>query len=391
MRRSRRRRPSEVSTRWRVMSRALRGAAILLAALLLTALAPERLAFAHAVGVSSGEYRLDGKVLYGDIGMAGRELARFLPAIDTNQDEAIDSDELAAGQETVARALASGLTVQADGKVCPGTLDRAWVLEGEGGVVFQVRYTCPEVPAGLALAMPMLDALAAGHRHLARVFRAGKAQVKVLDRSHATWDLADPNAPSSGASGASGASSSGSLGWSMLKLGVEHILTGADHLVFLLGLILVGGSFRSLLGVVSAFTLAHSITLALAALSIFAPSPLFVEPAIALSIAYVGIENLFVMDASKRWRITFPFGLIHGFGFAGALREIALPRAQLPIALVSFNLGVELGQLAVLSLVLPIALTARKAPWFGERGVKILSLFIAIGGAVLFIVRLVAR
>ena len=369
----------------RILSRALRGAVILSAAIVLTALASERLAFAHAVGVSSGEYRVDGKVLYGDIGMAGRELARWLPAIDTNQDQAIDSDELAAGRETVARALASGLTVQGDGKVCPGSLDRAWVLEGEGGVVFQVRYSCPEVPVRLTLAMPMLDALAPGHRHLARVFRAGTPQAKVLDRAQATWDLDDANAASSGTS------TSGSLAWSMLKLGVEHILTGADHLVFLLGLILVGGSFRSLLGVVSAFTLAHSITLALAALSIFAPSPLFVEPAIALSIAYVGIDNLFVKDASKRWRITFPFGLIHGFGFAGALREIALPRAQLPIALVSFNLGVELGQLAILSLALPVVLRARRAPWFREHGVRFLSLAIAIGGGVLFIVRLVVR
>ena len=368
------------------MTTGLRGAVMLCAAIVLITILPERLAFAHAVGVSSGEYRLDGKVLYGDIGMAGRELARWLPVIDANHDEAIDSDELAAGQQTVARALASGLTVQADAKVCPGSLDRAWLLEGEGGVVFQVRYTCPEAPARLRLAMPMLDALAPGHRHLARVFRAGKAQATVLDRAHATWDLDDANATASGSS-----STGGSLSWSMLKLGIEHILTGADHLVFLLGLILVGGSFRSLLGVVSAFTLAHSITLALAALAIVAPSPLFVEPAIALSIAYVGIENLFVKDASKRWRITFPFGLIHGFGFAGALREIALPRAQLPIALVSFNLGVELGQLGVLSLALPLTLAARRAPWFGERGVKVLSVVIAVGGAVLFIVRLVAR
>jgi hypothetical protein len=158
----------------------------------------------------------------------------------------------------------------------------------------------------------------------------------------------------------------------------------------LLGLILVGGRWRSLVGVVTAFTIAHSITLALAALSIVAPSPRVVEPAIALSIAYVGVENLFVKDASKRWRITFPFGLIHGFGFAGALREIALPRDQLPLALVSFNLGVEMGQLAVLSLALPLTLRARRAPWFGARGVKWLSLAIATGGAVLFIVRLVA-
>src|SRR5580692_2031799 len=112
------------------VSRALHGVAVLFAALVLTALAPERVAFAHAVGVSSGEYRLDGKVLYGDIGMAGRELARWLPALDTNQDEAIDADELAAGQDSVARALTSGLTVQADGKACSGSLDRAWVLEG---------------------------------------------------------------------------------------------------------------------------------------------------------------------------------------------------------------------------------------------------------------------
>ena len=180
------------------------------------------------------------------------------------------------------------------------------------------------------------------------------------------------------------------MAWSMLKLGIEHILTGADHLVFLLGLILVGGSLRSLIGVVTAFTLAHSITLALAAFSIFAPSPRLVEPAIALSIAYVGVENLFVTDASKRWRITFPFGLIHGFGFAGALREIALPRGQVPIALVSFNLGVELGQLAVLSIALPLVLAARNASWFGDRGVRTLSIAIAIGGGVLFVARLVA-
>jgi hypothetical protein len=362
--------------------RVVRSAAVLLAAALgLAALAPERRALAHAVGVSSGEYRLDGKILCGDLGMAGRELARLLPAIDTDHDGAISAEEMAAGHDAVARAFAGGLTVKADANACVGTLDRAWALEAEGGVVFQVRYVCPEVPRRLTLAMPMLDALAPGHRHMARLFRAGKSQVKVLDRAHPIWDL-DGTSPTSNAA---------TMAWSMLKLGIEHILTGADHLVFLLGLILVGGSLRSLVGVVSAFTLAHSITLALAAFSIFTPSPRLVEPAIALSIAYVGIENLFVTDASKRWRITFPFGLIHGFGFAGALREIALPRAQVPIALVSFNLGVELGQLAVLSLALPLVLAARNASWFGDRGVKTLSVAIATGGGALFVARLVAR
>jgi hydrogenase/urease accessory protein HupE len=366
----------------RLLGRALRGAAVLSAAAVgLAALAPERAAFAHAVGVSSGEYRLDGKVLYGDIGMAGRELARWLPAVDTDHDGVIDPAELAAGRDAVARALLAGVTVEADAKPCPGSLERTWVLEGEGGIVFQVRYACPENPDRLTLAAPMLDALTPGHRHLARVFRSGKAQTKVLDRARAAWTLDE----------ASPASSSTGIAWSMLKLGVEHILTGADHLVFLLGLLLVGGRLRSLLAAVSAFTLAHSITLALASLSVFVPSPRLVEPAIALSIAYVGLENLFVKDASKRWRITFPFGLIHGFGFAGALREIGLPHGQIPIALVSFNLGVEIGQLGVLAIVLPATLAARRASWFGERGVEILSAAIAVGGGVLFVVRLVAR
>jgi len=379
----------------------------LLAAVALAALAPARPALAHAVGVSSGEYRVDGRILYGDLGMAGRELAGWLPAVDADHDGAVDAAEMAAGRDAVARALLAGLTVTADGQPCAGSVDRAWASEGDGGAIFQVHYTCAAAAGRLTLAAPMLAALGPGHRHLARVFRDGRPQARVLDRAHQVWTL----------DGGRAAGASWSTAWSMLKLGVEHILTGADHLVFLLGLILVGGRPRALIGVVTAFTLAHSITLALAALGIFAPSPRLVEPAIALSIAYVGVENLFYLprepwegsrslprwtslseaqlrpraDFRKRWRITFPFGLIHGFGFAGALRQIALPRAQVPVALVSFNLGVELGQLAVLALALPLTLAARRAPWFGDRGVRALSVAIAVGGGALFVARLFAR
>ena len=180
--------------------RALPRAVVLSAvALGLAALAPERPASAHAVGVSSGEYRLDGQVLSGDLGMSGREVARLLPAIDTNHDGSIDGDELVAGRDAFARALVGGFTVEADGKACAGSLDRAWVLEGEGGVVCQVRYTCPAAPRRLTLAAPILEALVPGHRHLARVFRAGQAQIKVLDRAHATWTL-DRASPTSTAS-----------------------------------------------------------------------------------------------------------------------------------------------------------------------------------------------
>jgi hypothetical protein len=368
----------------------LGAAGILAAAIGLGAWAPGPQAFAHPVGLSSGEYRLDGRVLSGDIGMADRELARLLPDLDTSHDGSIDAAELTAGRASLARALVGGLTVEADGKACAGSLDRAWVLEAEGGVALQVHHTCPAAPVRLTLAAPILGALPPGHRHMARVFISGKAQLAVLDRTHASWTL-EPTPGSTRVSAPDAASPTPSvarMAWSMLKLGVEHILTGADHLVFLLGLVLVGGTLRALLGVVTAFTLAHSITLALASLSVLAPSPGLVEPAIALSIAYVGVENLFVRDASKRWRITFLFGLVHGFGFAGALRQIGLPRGQVPLALISFNLGVEAGQLAVLTVALPILLAAsRRCPWFEARGVKLVSALIALAGAALFVVR----
>ncbi|HVZ74400.1 MAG TPA: HupE/UreJ family protein [Polyangia bacterium] len=345
-------------------------------ALGLGALVAARPARAHTVGLSNGDYRVTGATLSVDLGMAERELATFVPELDRDHDGQLDADEVTAGGAALTRAVVDGIRAEADGVACPGALVRAWPLEGEAGVVVQARYTCPHEPSRLTISWPMLRGLAAGHRHVAHFAFRGKIETTVLDATHATWTL--------------GASAAG-LAWSMVKLGVEHILTGYDHLVFLVGLILVGGTLRSLVGVITAFTVAHSITLALAALGVFAPSPRLVEPAIALSIAYVGVENLFVEDASRRWRITFPFGLIHGFGFASALRAIALPHAQIPVALVSFNVGVEIGQLGVLAIALPLTTAARRSPMFGARGVKLASVAIAVAGLVLFVARLVSK
>jgi hypothetical protein len=144
-----------------------------------------------------------------------------------------------------------------------------------------------------------------------------------------------------------------------LLLGIEHIFTGYDHLAFLFGLLVVAG-FRRLrdglhyvLGVVTAFTVAHSITLIASGLDLVRWSPRIVEPAIALSILWVAIENIVVEKPKRRWLLTFGFGLIHGFGFASVLREIGLPPRGLVLSLLSFNVGVELGQLAVVALVAP--------------------------------------
>ncbi len=347
-------------------------------AVALAALTRTHLAEAHAVGLSRGDYRLERAILSSEIALSRRELVLALPALDLDHDGGLQATELETGRARIARAFVEGLVVSADGEACAGSFDGASLVEGDDGVSIRAHYACPGPPGRLTLSWKFLGALPAGHRHLARVTVGSVIHDAVLQGGDASWTV----------DAAGSLSRAGGTAWSMFKLGIEHIVTGTDHLVFLLGLILVGGSARSLALVVSAFTLAHSMTLALATLSIVAPSPRLVEPLIALSIAYVGVENLFVKDANKRWRITFPFGLVHGFGFAGALRAIALPRAQIPVALVSFNLGVEAGQLGVLAIALPVLLAARRAPAFRDRGTKLASLGIAFAGMVWFVVRI---
>jgi hydrogenase/urease accessory protein HupE len=134
--------------------------------------------------------------------------------------------------------------------------------------------------------------------------------------------------------------------------GIHHILIGPDHMLFLVGLLLLGGTARRLILVVSAFTLAHSVTLSLAALNIFDPPARIVEPAIALSIVFIGVDNLIVRGGRDiRGWIAFAFGFVHGFGFAGVLREMGLESRALAWSLLSFNLGVEIGQLLVVVVV----------------------------------------
>jgi hydrogenase/urease accessory protein HupE len=137
---------------------------------------------------------------------------------------------------------------------------------------------------------------------------------------------------------------------------------GYDHLLFLFGLLLVGRDFRSLVAIVTSFTAAHSLTLSLATLGLIAPAGWTIEAAIALSIAYVGVENLLATNLRHRWKLTFIFGLVHGFGFANILREMHLPRSGLLVSLFSFNLGVEVGQVAIVAAMWPALAALARSP-----------------------------
>jgi hypothetical protein len=162
---------------------------------------------------------------------------------------------------------------------------------------------------------------------------------------------------------------------------------GFDHILFIIALILPGGRLVSIAAMVTAFTLAHSLTLALSVLNVVTVPAAIVEPAIALSIAYVAFENVALKAApSRRWAVSFLFGLVHGFGFAGALVEVGLPTAGLVSALVGFNLGVEAGQLLVVALLLPLILWLQRFPW-EPRLAKLSSSAILAAGLVLLVER----
>jgi hydrogenase/urease accessory protein HupE len=170
---------------------------------------------------------------------------------------------------------------------------------------------------------------------------------------------------------------------------VHHILIGPDHMLFLVGLLLLGGSLRRLIVVVSSFTLAHSVTLSLAALNIFNPPGRIVEPAIALSIVFIGVDNLIVHGGRdvRAW-IAFTFGFVHGFGFASVLREMGLDSRALGWSLFSFNLGVEIGQLfVVIGVASLLAFLRTKSETAGRRLAFAGSLVVIAAGTFWFIER----
>jgi hypothetical protein len=150
---------------------------------------------------------------------------------------------------------------------------------------------------------------------------------------------------------------------SFIALGIEHIWTGYDHILFLISLLMLGGELGYLLKVVTAFSLSHSVTLFLAALNIVSVPSRWVEIAIALSIAYIASENLWQKQPQARWQLAFAFGLIHGLGFSSALQELALPRTNLVTSLASFSIGIELGQFAIVLIVYLALSYLRKFSW----------------------------
>ncbi len=173
----------------------------------------------------------------------------------------------------------------------------------------------------------------------------------------------------------------------VLALGIEHILTGPDHLLFLIGLLLGAHGLKGILKLATAFTVGHSVTLALAALEIWAPPARLTESLIAASVVWVGVQNVRRKPSDGYWPLALGFGLVHGFGLAGALEAVALGGSGLVMRLFAFNSGVELGQLSVLLPVLPLLAWARRWPKFEPWALPVLGAGVAAAGAFWLVTR----
>lgn len=311
--------------------------------LLLMATGP---AAAHEAGLATVMLSRNGERITLEIGFARRDLA-----------------PLAASLEDFRRLLEGAIELRDGGVALPPksieiTLDQDSVLGHieYAGAKGPVRFEAPilaRMPRGQRM---LLGGVVGGERVLDA--RSGGVEVEVSE--HATRRTVPR----------------------FLALGVEHILTGWDHLLFLLGLLLAGGGLRRAVGVITAFTLAHSVTLALAAFEIVRVSPSIVEPVIAVSIAWVGIENLLRRPLAWRPALAFGFGLVHGLGFASALADSGLGAPGDALwALVAFNGGVEAGQLAIALVVVPLLVLAQRRAVLFAPAARVASLAVVACGA----------
>ncbi len=313
------------------------------AATLLLAMLTAPPAGAHQQGVSYSDVAVEnGRVRY-DLTLSTHDLAD----VDTDHDGAISDAEVVAQYPMLRRRFEHALGVHAGATPCPLTL-QDFVQDASGGITFRLRGPCSDEPP-LRVAFQLLAATAAPGYDLAKIRFRGTLTEHVFTREDTTVEIV-------------AGEGLGATARRFFLLGVEHIATGYDHILFLLALLLIGGGLRSLVGIVTAFTVAHSITLALATLDLVVLPTRLVESAIALSIAWVALENVLLDRSHGRWRITFLFGLVHGFGFASILRGMHLPAEGMAVSLVTFNLGVETGQIVVVLLAYPLITAIQHTP-----------------------------
>jgi hydrogenase/urease accessory protein HupE len=341
-------------------------------------------AMAHDPGLSSLIVRPRPNMLRATLTLAVRDAA-LLTELDEDHDGIVTKVEFARRRLELEAAVATQLVVALGGKVAKAESIRS-SLDGNNNVEVDLDFHAA-VFSSVAIQSKLIASLPIGHRQYFQV--QNSAGETVLQRLlSAATDRATAQMPHASASHA--ALETVNSFANFLSLGVKHILTGYDHLLFLFGLLVVARGFVCSLSIITSFTIAHSITLAVATLHVVKIPNRIVEPLIAASIIFVGVDNLLRSAIPKgRRMVAFGFGLIHGFGFASVLREAGIGSSSggIVLPLFSFNLGVELGQITIAAAVLPIIWKLRENPIFIARWAPACSAAVVLFGSFWFVER----
>jgi hypothetical protein len=340
--------------------------------------------FGHETGLSTAEFKFATNGLEAELTLASADATAIVAHAGTlqmpaNHEGALTQEEVGGSVERLRQLAMAALEVEFDGRRAQASAPRFAIDEKAN---FHVLLTfLGDRPGRLRIRSTLFAHLPPQHITFISVHDLDGKSLgnKMLNANENAIELA---VPASGAGGGSGEPRATTF-WGFLLLGVKHIWTGYDHLLFLSALLIVCPNFRSAIQVVTCFTVAHSLTLAFATVNLVWVSSRVVEPAIAASIIYVGVENFLRPEGPQgRWLITFLFGLVHGLGFASVLRDLGVSSSTtgITLPLVGFNLGVETGQLVVACLLLPLIWKLRSWEPFLKRGVAVCSAVVAAAG-----------
>ncbi len=278
--------------------------------------------------------------------------------IETDLVTPVPKAEFTARADRIDRYFRERLQVEADGAACPAAVVEPGYERLPREVVIRIGFRCPRPIEQLLINYLVFFDIDSKHRGIGTIDAGAGPEEFVVDPTltEIEVEVARTTPPKPWIKRAAG----------FVRLGIEHILTGYDHVLFLIALLIVSARFWHLVKVVTAFTVAHSVTLSLAWFGVVDLPVRLVESLIALSIAYVAIENLLGRGFGHRWLLAFGFGLVHGFGFYGILRELDLVGGEALTPLFAFNFGVEIGQIAILAVFYGPLVWAFSRPWYAR-------------------------
>jgi hydrogenase/urease accessory protein HupE len=347
---------------------------ILAIIIMLSTLFPS-LAHAHAYSASYTNIKMNQDKTEFVFSIDTLSIIELIEDIDKNKNNELEKSEVKEKNHDLEELVHHHLTLDLNNRQQEPTLEKMVLEKKEDKNFITYHLTFPAFAAGDTLSLNdglYVNDPATNYVNLISFEFAGTTGQAILQGKERTWTILlteaqeeqpqdgittqpDESSEQQNQSEAAPAEETSNSGWfSFFKLGMLHILTGYDHLLFLLALLLRKQTFKQYAAIITSFTIAHSITISLAVLGVITLPSRFVESVIAFSIVYVAVENIFRKEIRHRWGLTFLFGLIHGLGFANILKEMNIPKSDLALALVNFNIGIEVVQLALVLLVLPL-------------------------------------